>query len=187
MAGIAIGVISNLEFLEGSGIAADRGVLVDEHLRADAPDVFAAGDIAQAYDAVSGEHRLVTSWMNTQRQGEVAGINMSGGEKALEGVIPFNVIVIYGLPVASLGVDLPPDGKGYEALSGDYPKDGKYRKFILRDGVLVGASLIGDIGEAQAVETLIKMKADVSSYRERLFEPDFDAKKLLAELEGAGG
>jgi NAD(P)H-nitrite reductase large subunit len=185
LAGIAIGVVSNLEFLEGSGIETDRGVLTDERLRSSVPDIYAAGDIAQAYDVGSGEHRLITSWLNTQRQGEIAGTNMSGGDAALEGVVPFNVIVIYGIPVASLGVDLPPEGQGYEALTGDYPRDGKYRKLVLKDGILVGGTLIGDIGEAQAVESLIKMRADVSSFHDRLFDDDFNAKALLAEVRGA--
>jgi nitrite reductase (NADH) large subunit len=182
--GIAIGVISNLEFLEGSGIEMDRGIVVDDHLRASKPDIYADGDIAQALDVASGEYRLVTSWLNTQRQGEIAGTNMSGGDEALEGIVPFNVIVIYGLPVASLGLDIPPEQEGYEALTGDYPKDGRYRKLVLRQGVLVGGTLIGNIGEAQAIESLIKMQADVSTYRDRLFEPGFDAKKLLAEVKG---
>lgn len=186
LVGIAIGVVSNLEFLEGSGIETDRGVIVDEHLRANKPDIFAAGDIAQAYDAASGEHRLVTSYLNTQRQGEVAGTNMSGGDAALSGVVPFNVIVIYGLPVASLGMDVPPGEEGYETFTGDYPKDGKYRKLVLQNGNLVGASLIGDIGEAQAIESMIKERSDISPYRDRLFEPGFDAKKLLAEVEDSG-
>ncbi len=180
--GICIGVVPNLEFLEGSGIETDRGIIVDERLRTRKPDVYAAGDIAQALDVASGEHRLVTSWLNTQRQGETAGINMTGGEAALEGVVPFNVIVIYGLPVASLGLHMPPEQGGYETLTGDYPKDGKYRKLVLRGGVLVGGTLIGDIAEAQAIESLIKMQADLSPYRERLFEPGFDAKKLLQEV-----
>ncbi len=184
LVGIAIGVVSNLEFLEESGIKTDRGVVVDEHLRCDLPDIYAAGDIAQAYDKASGEHRLVTSWLNTQRQGEIAGTNMSGGEAELEAVIPFNVIVIYGLPVASLGLDLPPEEEGFEALVGDYPEDGKYRKLVLEGGVLVGATLIGNVGEAQSFESLIKMHADVSPYRDRLFEPGFDARKLLREIKG---
>jgi nitrite reductase (NADH) large subunit len=183
--GIAIGVMSNLEFLEGSGIESDRGVLVDEGLRSSKPDVYAAGDIAQALDVSSGEHRLVTSYLNAQRQGEVAGTNMSGGDATLEAVIPFNVIVIYGLPVASLGLDLPPEEEGYEALTGDYPRDGKYRKLVLSDGVVVGGTLIGDIGEARAIESLIKIQADVSSWRDRLFEPGFDARKLLKEITGS--
>ena len=183
LVGVAIGVVSNLEFLAGSGLETDRGVIVDDRLRASQPDVFAAGDVAQAYDAISGEHRLVTSWLNTQRQGEAAGTNMSGGDAALGGVIPFNVITIYGLSVACIGTDLPPAGEGYETLTGDYPRDGKYRKLVLRDGVLVGSTLIGDIGEARAMEGLIRMKADLSAYRDRLFDPGFDAGKLLAEVE----
>jgi NAD(P)H-nitrite reductase large subunit len=184
LVGIAVGVTSNLEFLEGSGIEAERGITVDDHLRTNQPDVYAAGDVAQAYDVVHGEHRVVTSWLNARRQGETAGINMSGGESALGGVIPYNVIVIYGLPVASMGLDLPPEEEGYEVLTGDYPRDGEYRKLVLRSGVLVGSTLIGNIGEAQAMETLIKMQADVSAYRDRLFEPGFNARVLLEEIKG---
>ncbi len=181
LVGIAIGVVPNLEFLADSGIETDRGVLTDEHLRTNQPDIYAAGDIAQVLDPASGEHRMVTSYRNTQRQGEVAGVNMSGGDDAMEGIVPFNVIAIYGLSVASLGTDLPPDEEGYEVLAAE-PEDGRYRKFVLQKGVLVGANLIGDIGEAQSVESLIKMRADVSPWRDRLFEHGFDAKKLLAEL-----
>ncbi len=179
MLGVAIGVVSNLEFLEGSGLATDRGILVDEHLRSEIPDIYAAGDVAQALDVSSGEHRLVTSWLNAQRQGEIAGTNMSGGDVALEGVIPFNVIVIYGLPVASVGFDLPPGEEGYEILTGDYPRDGKYRKLVLKDGVLVGATFIGETGEARAAETLIKRGTDLKGWRDRLFQPGFDLRQLL--------
>ncbi len=179
--GVAIGVVSNLEFLEGSGLSVDRGILVDEGLRANLQDVYAAGDAAQALDRASGEHRVVTSWLNAQRQGEIAGINMSGGQAALEGVVPYNVIVIYGLPVACVGLDLPPEEEGYEVLTGDYPRDGKYRKLVLRDGVLVGATFIGEIGEARVAETLISRGADLSAWRDRLFQPGFDLRRLVEE------
>lgn len=184
MVGVAIGVLPNVEMLEGSGIETARGVIVDDRLRTNQEDVFAAGDVAQAYDVVHGEHRVVTSWLNSQRQGEAAGINMSGGDAALGGVVPFNVITIYGLPVASIGLGLPPEGEGYQSLSGDYPKEREYRKLVLRDGMLVGAVLIGDIREARALEALIKAQADVSGYRDRLFEPGFDANQLLKDKGG---
>ncbi len=176
--GVAIGVVSNLEFLEGSGVETDRGIIVDDHLRCNLPDIYAAGDAAQALDVASGEHRVVTSLLNAQRQGEVAGTNMSGGDAALEGVVPYNVIVIYKLPVACIGLDLPPDEEGYEILTGDYPKDGKYRKLVLRDGILVGATFIGDIGEARFAEALIRKRADLSSWRDRLFREDFNLRHL---------
>lgn len=179
--GVAIGVVSNLEFLRGSGLSTDRGILVDDSLRSDLPGIYAAGDVAQVLDRSSGEHRVVTSWLNAQRQGEVAGINMSGGEAALEGVVPYNVIVIYGLPVACVGLDLPPDGEGYEILTGDYPRDGLYRKLVLRDGVLSGATFIGEIKEARAAEELIRRGADLTPWRERLFHPDFDLRQLVKD------
>ena len=180
--GIAIGVESKIDFLEGSGIETGRGIIVDDHLRTNQPDVFAAGDVAQAYNVVTGTQEVVTSWLNTQRQGDTAGINMTGGDKALGGVVNFNVIVIYGLPVACIGMNLPPEGEGYEQLTGDYPKGKEYRKLVLRDGVLVGCILVGKINEATAMEQLIKMEADVSAFKKRLFEPGFDAKALLEEL-----
>lgn len=176
--GVAIGVVSNLDFLEGSGLETDRGIIVDHRLRSNFPEIYAAGDVAQALDRASGEHRIVTSWLNAQRQGEIAGVNMSGGDAVLEGVVPYNVIVIYGLPVACIGLDLPPEEEGYEVLTGDYPKDGKYRKLVLKDGVLVGATFIGDTGEAQAAETLIRKRTDLTPWRDRLFRPDFDLRGI---------
>ncbi|MDY6794516.1 MAG: FAD-dependent oxidoreductase [Actinomycetota bacterium] len=184
LVGIAIGVISNIDFLRDSGIETDRGIIVDDHLLTNRPHIYAAGDVAQAYDVVHGEHRVVTSWLNAQRQGATAGINMSGGSEALGGVVPFNVINIYGLSIASIGMDKPPGDETFEVLTGDYPRGMEYRKLILRDGVLVGANLIGDIKEARALETLIKSRADISAYRDRLFEPDFKAGDLLKELTG---
>jgi len=184
MVGVAIGVVSNIEFLEGSGIETDRGVVVDDHLQSNQPEVYAAGDVAQALDVIHGDHRVVTSYLNARRQGETAGINMSGGDAALGGVVPYNVIVIYGLPVAGIGLNQPPDEENYEVLTGDYPRGNEYRRLVFKDGVLVGCTLIGNIGEARAMETLIRMKADLSAYRDRLFEPGFDAKVLLAETEG---
>jgi len=178
--GVAIGVVSNLEFLEESGIGVDRGVLVDDRLRSSVPEVFAAGDAAQAFDVVHGEHRVVTSWLNAHRQGEAAGTNMSGGDMVLEGVVPYNVIVIYGLPVACVGLDLPPEDQGYEVLTGDYPKDGRYRKLVLKDGVLVGGTLIGETGEAQALENLVRKQADLTAWRDRLFKPGFDLRQIPA-------
>lgn len=182
MVGVAIGVESRIDFLEGSGIETDRGIIVDDHLRTNKPDVYAAGDVAQAHNVVTGKHEVVTSWLNAQRQGQSAGTNMSGGEAALGGVVNYNVIIIYGLPVACIGLNLPPQGEGYESLADGYPKGNEYRKLVLHDGVLVGCMLLGKIDEAPAMEKLIKMKADVSSYRDRLFEPGFDAKALLDDL-----
>ena len=180
--GVAIGVISNVEFLRGSGIETRAGILVDERLRTNLEDVYAAGDVAQAYDPVYGEHRVSTSWMNALRTGQAAGANMAGGEEKLAGSIAFNLISIYGIPVAGMGQNLA-EGEGYETLTGDYPQGDVYKRFVLKNGKLIGATLIGETAEARALERLITAQVDVSDIRDRLLTEGFDlpaaARKLL--------
>lgn len=181
MVGVAIGVVCNLEFLEGSGIETRQGVLVDDRLRSNVEDVYAAGDVAQAYDPVLGEHRVVTSWLNALRQGETAARNMAGEEAALGGVVPFNVIVIYGLPVASVGQD-EASAADAEVIKVHLPEERIYRKFLVKDGVLVGANLVGSTADAHALETLVRRQVRVERLADRLARRDFDARELVREL-----
>ncbi len=75
---VAIGVVPETDFLEGSGIALGDGVLVDEHLSTSAPDVFAAGDVANFIDPVFGKRRRIEHWDNAAKQGRLAARNMLG-------------------------------------------------------------------------------------------------------------
>jgi nitrite reductase (NADH) large subunit len=183
LVGVAIGVVPSVGFLEGSGIDAGGGVIVDQRLQSNSEGVFAAGDAARAYDPVHGEHRVNTSWMGAQRSGRIAGLNMAGGEEELPGSIAFNLINIYGLPVACLGLNLA-EGEGYQSLYGDYPKGDVYKKYVLRDGRLVGATLIGDVAEARTLEELITAGADLGGVKERLFEEGFDLRSAARGLLG---
>ena len=75
----AVGVRPNTQLVADAGGAVDRGILVDGRCATTLPDVYAAGDCAQGYDAVSGEKRMLPLWPNAVLQGETAGINMAGG------------------------------------------------------------------------------------------------------------
>ena len=74
----ATGVKPNVEFLEGSGINLDWGIRVDDRLRTNAPDVFAAGDVAEAIDGTTGRTHLRGGFSRAVVQGEVAAGNMFG-------------------------------------------------------------------------------------------------------------
>ena len=74
----ATGVKPNLDLLQGSGIASNRGISVDEHLRTNAPDVFAAGDCIETPNLLTGEMFVHAIFPNAVEQGRVAGMNLAG-------------------------------------------------------------------------------------------------------------
>jgi 3-phenylpropionate/trans-cinnamate dioxygenase ferredoxin reductase component len=75
---LGLGVEPVTAFLDGSGIDVDDGVLVDEHCRANAKGVFAAGDVAKHYHPVFGQRIRIEHWDNARRQGRAAALNMLG-------------------------------------------------------------------------------------------------------------
>ena len=76
--GIATGVKANVRFLEGSGLEIDRGVLVDDYLATNQPDVFAAGDCSQLRQPQPGRQPTEAIWYTGRMQGEVAAHNILG-------------------------------------------------------------------------------------------------------------
>lgn len=78
---VAVGMTPNVELLEGSGIEVDNGVLVDEFCRSSDPDVFAAGDVANAWDPELGRRVRVEHYDNAAKQGKAAAANMLGAEE----------------------------------------------------------------------------------------------------------
>jgi nitrite reductase (NADH) large subunit len=78
MVGAFFGLVPNVDFLYSSGLDIDRGILVDDHLRASAPDVFAAGDCAQIWNPEINNYWVSIGWENAKNLGEVAARNMLG-------------------------------------------------------------------------------------------------------------
>jgi NADPH-dependent 2,4-dienoyl-CoA reductase/sulfur reductase-like enzyme len=75
--------VPRLDFLVGSGVHLDRGVIVNEELRTNIPNIFAAGDCAQVHDLNSGQSVINFGWKSATRQGMVAGENMAGHDSVI--------------------------------------------------------------------------------------------------------
>jgi NADPH-dependent 2,4-dienoyl-CoA reductase/sulfur reductase-like enzyme len=73
--------LPSIAFLQDSGVKAGAGVLVDEYLRTNVSNVYAAGDCAEVYDINRRESRINFGWRSAIKQGQLAGENMAGGEK----------------------------------------------------------------------------------------------------------
>lgn len=156
LVGIAVGAMPRLDLARDLGVEIDRGVVVNRRFQTTRPEVYAAGDVAQAFDRVWGEPRINASWRNAQEQGEAAGIAMAGGAVEYPGAVAANYQLAAGLPFCSLGIANPPDPTEYE-ITVDVDVDSRtYRKIVKRDGKVVGACLIGNLSEAAGVEEVLR-------------------------------
>ncbi|WP_345799835.1 FAD-dependent oxidoreductase [Microbacterium sp. AZCO] len=75
---IGVGAVPNVSLAERAGIDVDNGIVVDERLRTDASNIFAAGDVANAYHPVIQRHLRSEHWDNALKAGEVAARSMLG-------------------------------------------------------------------------------------------------------------
>ena len=75
---VGVGITPNTQLAAHANLDVDNGILVDEHLRSSDVNIFAAGDVANAYNPRLGRHLRVEHWANARRQGAVAGKTMLG-------------------------------------------------------------------------------------------------------------
>ncbi|MHB1293635.1 MAG: NAD(P)/FAD-dependent oxidoreductase [Anaerolineae bacterium] len=167
-----IGVRPNSALAQQAGITVNRGVVVDEYMRTSAPDVYAAGDVAEAYDLVVDMNRTVAIWPNAYRQGAIAGAHMVGVQRPDKGGIAMNTIEICGVPAMSIG-NANVAEEGYEIMSELDARRRRYKRLVLKDDRLVGAIFVGNISRAGIYTGIIRHKLDVSSYRKNLMSEHF--------------
>lgn len=124
---VAHGVRSNLDFVREGTLEVDRALVVDEFMRTSDPDVYAAGDVAQALELVSGERRVVGIWKTAALQGAVAGAAVAAelaGDApspkcAYAGAIPSNTIAVDGTLFISAGTVELTEGRHMEVKEDD--------------------------------------------------------------------
>ncbi len=162
----ATGVKPNLEFLDGSGIEAGWGVTVDEQLRTNAPDVFAAGDVAETVDWLTGERYVHAIFPNATEQGRIVAHNVLGYGVRYAGSESMNSLKHVGLPVMAVGAQ-----SGEQELR--LRQGASLRKLFLSGGRIVGFRLAGDVRAAGVYRSLMLRRTDVSGFGQRLVEPSF--------------
>ncbi len=157
---MAAGVRPRIQLALSSGIAAERAITVDDHLRTSAPDVFAAGDCT----GLSGV------WPDAMAQGKAAAENMAGIDTVYEKPYPFkNTSNFFGVTMLSVGrLDLT---EGADILVHKTPTE--YKKAIVKDGRLTGYLSLGDISNHGLYLYLIKNGVDLTGKLDRLFRLSF--------------
>lgn len=153
---VAVGVRPNTELAAQAGCAVDRGIVIDDHCAA-GPDLWAAGDCTRSHDISNGSDHILAILPNAYLQGETAGQNMAGGNRAFTKAVPMNASGFFGLHVVSAGSY---DGQTYLE---ENPEEGSYKLLVTRDDRLVGFILLGDVERAGIYTSLIREQTPLSS------------------------
>jgi NAD(P)H-nitrite reductase large subunit len=162
----ATGVQPNIGFLEGSGILCLQGVLTDERLQTNIPGVYAAGDCAEAFDAITGKTIVSAIQPNAADQAYVAGTNMAGKQTQLPGVTQINVLDTLGLISTSFG--------RWEGVPGgeraEFTDDANFRYIRLEfeGDVLIGSNTIGLTEHVGILRGLIQTRTKLGAWKEHL-------------------
>ncbi len=176
---VAIGVLPRAELVSGTGIKVNRGIVVNRHMATSSHDVYACGDVAEAYDFVYSENRLTPIWPNAYIGGRIAGFNMVGIPTEYPGGTAVNSLKYFGLDVVSAGMVNPPDDS-YEVLSRKY--DNIHHKVVLKDGLVVGMVFVGNIEKSGIVFSLMKDRVNVDGFKQELLACDFGLTSLPKEI-----
>ncbi|MCL6430531.1 MAG: FAD-dependent oxidoreductase [Anaerolineae bacterium] len=180
---IAIGVRPRTEVVDGTGIAVQRGIIVDRHMATSCREVYACGDVAEAYDFIAGGNRLTPIWPNAYLGGRIAGRNMAGVDTVYSGGTAMNSLHAFGLSIMSAGiVDPPPGEPAYEVLLRDERARGTYRKITLLGGRVVGMIFAGEVDRAGIVFGLMRNGTPVHAFADRLLADDLGLLSLPAEV-----
>jgi NAD(P)H-nitrite reductase large subunit len=185
-----IGVRPNATLAQEAGIAVNRGIVVDEYMRTSALDVYAAGDVAEAYDLVVDMNRTVAIWPNAYRQGAITGAHMAGVRRADPGGIAMNTVEVCGVPAMSIG-NATVGNDHHEVMAELDERRAVYKRLVLEGDHLVGAILVGNISRAGIYTGLIRNKLDISGYRKSLMSEHMSLLSLPAHyrkhiVTGAG-
>ena len=172
------GVRPNLELVKDTEIKIDYGIIVDDYLQTNLPNIYAAGDVAQAKDLITGQSTINALWPCAVAQGRVAGLNMAGKKLKYDGSLAMNSVEFFGLPVVSMGITRPKE-KEYEQLVKEDEKNFVYKKVVLRENKLQGMILVNRIEQAGVMGILMRKKVDVSPIKAMLLEDKFDFAKIL--------
>lgn len=172
------GVRPNIGMIKNTSIRTHHGILVDDRMLTNLEDIYAAGDVAEGKNEITGQMEVIATWLNACAQGEIAGLNMAGRMARRVGQFRENVTTLLGVEITSIGESKPDYGLYKELRHVDFKKN-ELRKLYLKDTRIVGALLIGKSRDAGVIRHCITNKIDISPWKNRIAEAPMEFGKIL--------
>ncbi|MGD8982733.1 MAG: FAD-dependent oxidoreductase [Desulfobacteraceae bacterium] len=163
-----VGVASRVSMLEGSGIEANRGILVDNRMSSSIDGIYAAGDVAEAPDFFTGKNGLSPILPSAVEQGKIAGSNMIGEKAFYDGWLSMNLYNFFGHLAVSIGEFTSSNGD--EVLTERDDDKREYGKIICREDRLVGANFFNIDLDGGVLQYLIRNRIDIGPSKSQLLQ-----------------
>jgi nitrite reductase (NADH) large subunit len=159
---LAIGIRPNIDLARAAGLAVNRGISVGDDMRTSDPSIYGVGECIEHSGQVFG--LVAPIW----EQADVCGARLAGNEEAVYVPLPvFTSLKITGVNVFSAGVLAAKDEADEEVALHD-ARRGIYKKLVLRDERIVGSVLYGHVADGPWYVQLMRDKADISAFRDRV-------------------
>lgn len=170
MAIISAGVRPNIELAKKAGLEMKNGILVNDRLETKTKDIFAAGDVAEHRGRVYG------IWPAAQKQGEIAGVNMTGGNESYEGTVVSNTLKVVGIELTSAG-EIDAEGK-YECVVRSDREKCSYCKVTFKEDKIIGCILLGETKGKTELLGAVEKEVSIKEIKDSLFKEGFDLDQL---------
>ncbi|MGA3288826.1 MAG: FAD-dependent oxidoreductase [Candidatus Bathyarchaeia archaeon] len=180
---VAIGVVPRTELVAGTAVKTNRGIVVDNMMQTNVLDVYASGDVAEAYDFIMNQNRLLPLWPLAVLEGQVAGYNMAGKKTMYMGGTNMSSLKYFGIPIVSIGLTNPKEDPALEVLVQNDAERNVYKKLVLKNNVIVGLTLVNCIERAGVLFYLMKNTINVKKFKKTLLSDDFGLATLPVGLQ----
>ena len=176
---VATGVKPQLDYLAGTSVNSDQGILVDERMRTSAENIWAAGDVTQAANFYGDQPVMMGILPDAVTQGAIAAMDMSEDHalKPYAGGVPINTYTFFGQQAISVGQSMA--GDGIEELTRVDDDNRGYLKILLRDNQLHGISSINQEMDAGIMWQLILRRVDLTPVRDAFIERPLETGRAL--------
>jgi len=173
---VGVGITPNIQLAEAAGLEVGNGVVVDARLRSSDPDVYAAGDVANAYHPGLGRHIRVEHWANALNQPQTAARTMLGQDVVYDRV-PYFYTDQYDLGMEYAGY-VEPGGYDQVVFRGDLERREFIAFWLARGRVLAGMNVnIWDVNDA--IQAVVRNGRTADA--DRLANPEIPLEQVLGD------
>ncbi|MEA2642816.1 MAG: hypothetical protein QOF51_4210 [Chloroflexota bacterium] len=173
MVGCGLGLRLSHDFLPRERVRIEYGVITNEYLETNAEGVYAAGDIAEFYDADVNTHYTMGTWASATNHGKAAAFNMAGDRRQVNDVRTYTT-TLFDSRMTVIGatpeIPIQLESVSHADFKAPEPKSWAYKRLFFFDKRLVGAVLIGDMRSKVELVNVIRSKRQVWDDRAALLD-----------------